>query len=126
MKLYIIDTMSHLGREVSRFNQSAVWTTLEVVRPQKLRCRARHCLPSYGLHEMLNIASMLPLEYADGPQAAEFAPRMDSSIAFAAGLAAVPPIVYWTMVVMRERSRIDNKKKKDEEREELKKKIFDR
>ena len=118
--------MCHLGREISRFNQSAVWTTLEVVRPQKRRYRPRHCLPSHGLHEMLNIASMMSLEYADGSQAAEFAPRMDSSIAFAAGLAAVPPIVYWTMVVMRERSRIDNKKKKDEEREELKKKIFDR
>lgn len=118
--------MSHLGKKIGKFNQRPVWTTLEVVRPQTQRYRARHCLPFYGLHEILNIASIMSLEFADGPQVAEFAPRMDSSIAFAASLAAVPPIVYWTMVVMRERSRIENKKKKDEEREELKKKIFDR
>ncbi|KAI8103975.1 hypothetical protein M9435_006501 [Picochlorum sp. BPE23] len=55
---------------------------------------------------------------------AEFAPRVDSNVVVAAVVASIPPIVYWTQVVLRERNRIERQEKEQMEKDELKKKLF--
>lgn len=47
----------------------------------------------------------------------EFAPTLDPSIAVAAGIAALPPILYWGRVVVRERNRVAEQEKKEAQRE---------
>jgi hypothetical protein len=53
-----------------------------------------------------------------------FEARIDPNIAVAAAAAAMPPIVYWIQVVLREQGRIKAAEEKETAREELKKKLF--
>jgi hypothetical protein len=45
-------------------------------------------------------------------------------VVVAAVVASIPPIVYWTQVVLRERNRIERREKEQMEKDELKKKLF--
>jgi len=53
-----------------------------------------------------------------------FEPHMDPIIATAAAVAAVPPLLFWIRVVIRERRRKQEIENKERARLELKRKLF--
>lgn len=58
------------------------------------------------------------------PQTPEFQPQMDSSVAVAASIAAIPPILFWARVLRAEQRRRQEVEDKERARQELKKKLF--